>query len=595
MATADELQDRAIDAAAGYASQMQSFISSLAGLSQAPQASGWVIANPDLAAIQTALHALIAGTQLTPPALLTIPDLPTLAIPTPGAVDATVAIPTFDTISVPSITLPDAPSVDHLVFTGVREALAPLNAPVRPTLTLPDAPTFANIAMPTITDIVLPTLSAIAPTDALTEPSSLFEFSEAVYSSALLDSSKAKLLHDMENGGYGIETADEDALWARARDRELRNAAAASNEIARAMAARGFSLPPGAMLAQLASTNQEGAEKSSTVSRDIALKRADMYVENRKFTITEVRELEQLSINLHMGVMERALNVAKATTEFGIALFNAKVSKFNVLMDGYKTKVAAYAEEVRAAVSQMEAQKVKLQFAETQVAVQKAQADVYNSQLMGQRTLLDMYRTDIAALQGLADVERLKLETFRSDVEVFAEQIRAGNLQLQGYEAQLRGNVAQIDIYKAQIDAQQSRAELSKVQASVVESNAKVSIENLRASIASITASADVYRAQSAGVASANDAQSRAFAARTEAFKSIAQVYESMGTLQLGGEDMKLRAGIASLNHYNDVLKGTRDIRLGANAAALDGLGKGMQAQLGQVLGIASAITSSSS
>lgn len=595
--TADQLQNEAIRKADEYSKQLQTFLELMkAGIMNG---GGWTNAvvsnNLDTSAIQSLLLDLINSTQLNPPIPLATPSLPTLVVPTPAKVNADIAIPAFATISLPKLNTPNAPTLKDFTFTGVQPTINTPNAPARPALHLPTAPTFTNVAMPTITDIVMPTLHAIAPVDSLSAPTALFAFSEVAYSSALLDSSKAKLLRDMTHGGYGIETNDEIALWNRAAERELRGAAIASDEVARTMASRGFSLPPGAMLAQLASTQQAATEKLSSVSRDIALKRADMYVENRKFTITEVRELEQILIGTHMSVMERALNASKATVEFGIALYNSRISKFNALMEGYKSNVSAYAEQVRAAVSQLEAQKVKLEVVQTEIGIQKSRAEIYNTQVEGQKAILEMYRTDISAMQGLVDVERLKLDGFRSSVEIFSEQIRAGTLQLQGYEAQTRGNLAQVEVYKAQIGAQLSQAELAKAQASIVESNARVSTENLRAAISSIAASADIYRAQSAGVASANDAQSRAFASRTEAFRAIAQVYDVMGKIQISEADMDMRAAIENLRASIDQIKMVGDHRTGLLSAGAGAIGDAIKSQLGQVLGIASAITTSTS
>ena len=595
--TADSLQDKAIARANEYSNQLQSFIDQIksAALFPGGYTRPTIVNGLEIGPIKDDLDKLIASTQLTPPAVLATPDLPLLTVPTPKVADASIAVPTFATITVPDIVAPIAPNVSNLSFTGARQPLVNPVAPGRPDISIPDAPSFTNVVMPTITDIVIPSLTAIAPTDTLTAPTGLFAFSEVAYQSALLDSSKAKLLHDLVSGGYGIETSDEAALWARAADRELRGAAIASADVARTIASRGFSVPPGAMFAQIASIQQGAAEKLSSVSREIALKRADMYVENRKFTFSEVRELEQLSINMHLSTMERALNSAKAVADFGIALYNARVAKYTAAMEAFRINVQAYGEQVRAAVSQIEAQRMKLEVVQAEVGVQKARAEVYNVQVDGQKAILDMYRTDVSVMQGLADVERLKLDAFRADVEVFSEQVRAGTLQLQGYEAQTRGNLAQVEVYKTQVGAQLSQAELAKAQASVVESNARVATENLRAAIASVSASADVYRAQSAGVASANESQSRAFASRTEAFRAIAQVYDVMGRVQISDADMTMRAATDNLRANIDQQKDFYNYRGNMLSTGAGTIAEAIKAQLGQVLGIASAVTTSSS
>ena len=596
MSTAEDLQRVAIQKADGYASQLQRFIDQMfnAVLGGTGYQKPTIVNKLDISEIKSALNGYLAQAQLDPPAIIDPPLVPVIdpltftPIYTGG-----LAVPTFTTIAIPKLLTPDVPNVTSLGSTGSRPALSLLDTPKRPDILLPDTPAFDNLIFPAVSDIVIPILDALPPPDDLITPTNLFSFNEVAYSSALLDASKAKLLHDLSSGGYGIDTNDEHALWARAIDRESRGSAIASADVVRSMAARGFSLPPGAMLAQLAAVQQDMAEKVSSVSRDIALKRADLYVENRRFTITEVRELEQILVGAHMAIMERTLNASKVVIEFSISLFNAKVAKFNTLMEGYKTKVGAYGELVRASLSQVEIQKLKMESVQIQAGVQKTKAEIYNIQLEGQKTIMEVYRTDVTALQGLADVERLKVESFRAEIEAYAERVRAGSLQLQSFEAQIRGNQVQIEMYKTQVDAQLVQAELVKAQASVIESNSRVSVENLRATISNATAIVDIYRAQSSGIASANESQSRAFSARTEAFRSIAAIYDSLGRVQVSDADLTMRAATENLRSDIEQSKEFYNYRLGSGSAAMNTLGEGIRSQLGQVLGIASAVTTS--
>jgi hypothetical protein len=710
MSAAQDLQNAALAKADSYASQMKQFVDRLYQGTTTTAVVPAVTGVLDTATMNAALSALLAQAQLNPPVPVNVAALPSVSLPVVGAPEASFPVPVFPSIPVPSLTALPTPVLGSDIFdaAGLRPkvntptaptrpvialpttpvfrdlslsvpvrpstslpaapayATVTMNAPVRPTATLPTEPSFANIALPDITDIVIPAYALAAPVDDLTGPSNLFSFSEVEYSSALLDAGKAKLLRDLSVGGYGIETADEAALWARAQERELRSANALMLESARQMAARGFALPPGAMLAQLASAQQDAAEKISTVSRDIALKRADMYVENRKFTFTQVRELEQLSMNAHLSLMERALNASKAVAEFGLTLFNARVAKFNALMEGFRAKVTAYDTQVRAALGQVEAQRLKLQLVNARVDIQKNQVQlygarvdavkgafdvyrtdatvqqtqaqlaldiernktqVYTAQLDGvkaavdvyrtdatvqqglndaaiaiqknqvqiwgaqwdaAKTLVDMYRSDVAAMQGLADVERTKLEGYRLDVQAYAETLRAESLRLQSYESQVRGDLAKTDIYRSQISAQLTQAEVAKAQASVVESNARVKVENTRAAIAVASATAEVYRAQTQGAASSNEANVRAYAARTEAFRALSTIYDTMGRLEIGSFDAKTRVALENSRNVIEADKVAFGIRTQSAIAGADVLSKAIQGALNQVLGIAS-------
>jgi hypothetical protein len=221
----------------------------------------------------------------------------------------------YDYQSVPVVDMPLPPQG------GPNVVNFPLGGP-------PEAPTI-NLFVPA--EIPLPIDDLLAPTN-------IFTFFEAAYQSTLLDPLKAKLLADLVNGGYGIDTADEAALFQRARDRETTAAMTRIDEAGRAMAARGFPLPPGELSIQIDRSYQEFQNKMSSVSREIFVDSAKRFVENRQFTIQEVRQLETVLIGFHNSIQERALNVAKATTELGIVLYNALLARYKLRAETAKIK-----------------------------------------------------------------------------------------------------------------------------------------------------------------------------------------------------------------------------------------------------------------
>lgn len=274
----------------------------------------------------------------------------------------------FDYNSVPIIDVP-------LFFGGFRPS-GDIPAP----LPLPDVPV---PVIPAVQDIALPV-------DDLLAPSYTFAFFEAAYESTLLDPLKAKLLNDLVNGGYGIDTADENALFQRMRDRETAAAMQRVDEVGRTLATRGFPLPPGEFSIQLDRAHQDLQDKLSSASREIFIDASKRFVENRQFTIREVKELETVLIGFHNSVQERALNVAKAAQEFSIAVFNALVARYRTRLD--------------AARISGEVQNLRFQAEELRV-----------------RAALESYRTHALAfeleLRRRTDEQKIKTELFRADID----------------------------------------------------------------------------------------------------------------------------------------------------------------------------------
>lgn len=352
----------------------------------------------------------------------------------------------------------------------------------RPTIKMPDSPELRAVQLPDLEEVDSISFTGEIPEFDVLAPTNLFEYSEHEYESVLGDEARAQLLNNLINGGYGINTEDENALWARARERENRGISAATREATRQMAARGFSLPPGALLAQIQSATQDGYEKISTASRDIALKRADMYVENRKFTFAQVKEMEQLAVTLHMSAAERALNTSKYVAEFGINLFNLNVARYNAKLDGFKAGVIEFEAKVRQAAMKLETQKLKLQRTSLELDTQKNYLQRFSTEVEAARTSIEVYKTDVDAARSEAEAD---ISVTRSKVDVFT--------------AELGANKVISDIYRTDVEAQKTLADVAlgeqrvKVDAYTAETGAKrVAIDNFQARLAEARAKADI-------------------------------------------------------------------------------------------------------
>lgn len=461
----------------------------------------------------------------------------TISIPTQSVISLTALAPvavggiTLSPVSIDPITRGDLNTVDRptIADSTMRKA-------DRPEIKMPDRIEMRGVSIPGLAEIETITFEG----DPLTEfdatlPTTMFTYSEQEYESALGDAVRAELLNNILYGGYGINTSDELSLWARARDRELRGAAAATREMTRQMAARGFSLPPGALLAQIQSATQDGAEKISTVSREIALKRADMYVENRKFSFTMAKEMEQLAITLHMNIAERALNSAKFTADYGITLFNAEVARYNTVIAGFQARIAIFDARIRQAAFKLETQKLQLQAVGLELEAQKLEVQVYTAQIEAEKAAIEVYQIDVNAARSEVEAEisvsknkvdvytaelganRLIADIYRTDVEAqktLADvQLGEQRLKIEAYTAELGGDKVAIDNFQARLAEARTKAELGL-------SSGKLSIEQYNALNEAIRLEVEQYNAQEAHARNAADTALRREQAKVERFNA---------------------------------------------------------------------------
>jgi hypothetical protein len=113
---------------------------------------------------------------------------------------------------------------------------------------------------------------------------------------AIADALYTLLITDLQVGGYGINEVDELALYNRVRDRETLASGATVAELRNKAAALGYTVPPGALDAAIKEAVLKAGQNMSEANREIYNKRAELYRDNRKFTIEQAQVVSKFYV-----------------------------------------------------------------------------------------------------------------------------------------------------------------------------------------------------------------------------------------------------------------------------------------------------------
>ena len=113
------------------------------------------------------------------------------------------------------------------------------------------------------------------------------------------------LTNAITKGGTGIKPSVEDQIWQRDRARIIAESDRVEQEALAAWSGRGYSIPPGAAIYQTLQVQRDAADRISQASRDVAIKQADMEVENVRFAVAQAKEL-------YLGALNAASDYIKA-------------------------------------------------------------------------------------------------------------------------------------------------------------------------------------------------------------------------------------------------------------------------------------------
>lgn len=424
---------------------------------------------------------------LAAPNLPPIPDLPELPeidlqVPSgePSALDATIGnvqIDDFD-IVMPELNFPAAPTLtigQAPVLPEVRDVAIP----DAPTIVLPDAPAFLSLQTHSFGGINLhedwldklddiPTLSILQPAPFAYSPG-------ARYASQLLDNLKAQLNARIQ-GGTGLSPAVEQAIWGRALDRETVVALAREQEVMRGAEALGFPLPSGVLAGQLQDARREYHDKLSGLSRDIAIKQAELEQAN-------LQQATQLALQLESTLLEDAyklevlaIDAAKAAADNAIAAHNAAIEHFKALLAGYQAYASAYETVIRAELNKVEVFKALLSAEQTKADINKSLVERYKAEIDGSMAAVQIYQARIGAAKTLVELEGTRIQAGAEQVKAFVATVNAETAKADMYKASIGAEATKVEAfatlgraYAAKVggQAEKARVEIAKLQAKV--------------------------------------------------------------------------------------------------------------------------------
>ncbi len=383
-----------------------------------------------------------------------------VAIPTVGTVNE-AKLTTLDDLTVDStvdVPIPSSPTDDYYTSTlpavwlvgaldpfteTVPDSLDP-TAPTAGSFTPPSGHDVAEVAIPTWEDKDLPTAITLlevsidappvmeidvvdltVPELDIVLPTNPFTYVEETYSSDLLTSIEALLSSDVEYGGYGINPDDEQRLYDRAEERESKLAAVAINQARKGIAARGFPVPPGSLYATEHVILSQNIVSLSQLSREILLKRADLYVTARQFAIQQGLDLEKALITYTSAKQERALKAIQTAAELVIQFHNAAVQLFELKTVLTKLELAIHQEQLATAAAKLQEYGQKLAYVDMTEKRNQVRLEQYNQQLETCKVFYEAQKAQAIYAQLSMELENLKLEASKEQANIYAIEVRA--------------------------------------------------------------------------------------------------------------------------------------------------------------------------
>lgn len=370
--------------------------------------------------------------------------------------------------------------------------------------TPPTPPTLLNIAIRPFEGVNAYTdwvnrLSAMPGDLALDVPSPFTSPLPDRYDSNLLQGVIAQIRLRLA-GGTGIAPAVEQAIWDRGRSREAAATDTNIAEVTKNAEARGFMLPTGALHAQLREAQKTQLGKSAEISRDIAIKQADLEQANAKHAIEQGIALESRLIEYVNNIEQRTFDAAKFAAQNAVEIYNAQVTQYRTVLEKYNTLATVYRTLV-------EGEKTKVDVYRVEVEAERAKIDINKSLIEQERIELEirnahiaLYRAELDAVQAVLAIDKMKIDAFAERIRAYTAEINAETVKVEVFKSQNQVNAIKADIYKAGVDAYaaalSANASAANAKANAYDAEVKAFSSKVQAYQTRVSAEAEKVRAQ---------------------------------------------------------------------------------------------------
>src|SRR5262249_26203964 len=141
----------------------------------------------------------------------------------------------------------------------------------------------------------------------------------------------------LAGGSSGLPPAVEQAIFDRAVDREEHNVEKMVKEAYDEFATRGYTLPPGVLMARTDEIRQKAQLAVNSANRELMIKAAEWELENIKFAVEQGVACENILVNLFTNQAQRVFEGQKFEVQARIDVYRAFVDLFNARQNAYRT------------------------------------------------------------------------------------------------------------------------------------------------------------------------------------------------------------------------------------------------------------------
>lgn len=266
----------------------------------------------------------------------------------------------------------------------------------------------------------------------------------------------------LSGDSIGMPVAVEQGLRDRALATEDKAAQQAEKQALEDWAARGFTLPGGALESKLSTIRMQAWDKKTTLNRDIWLESAKLEIENLRFALQQGITLEGQYWDHYLKLYDMSRTIAATLFDVQYKLVSARIELYKAEVAAWQASADFFKAWLQAELSKLEAYKAELDAQKIRGDLNRLDVELYKAQLDGTLAQVQVYKTRVDAANSRLQGELARIDVFKTQISAYATEVGAYETEWKAYGQAVQGELGKVEIYKAVSQAYAARVDAYK-------------------------------------------------------------------------------------------------------------------------------------
>lgn len=339
-----------------------------------------------------------------------------------------------------------------------------------------------------------------------------------------------------------IEQQSIDAVF----DRENRVTQSEVKAVYQDWAARGFSMPQGAMAKRVDYVRTQGNLRASEASRAVVVEAFKEKIQEVRLIFDRCLDIEQRLYDRFMQKKKHELDIVQLKFDFAKMRLNELKEAFQIRMDATKYFMETYKYFIEMTIKKMDVIRFQLEYADFEMKIRQFAIDLYKQKVDAVMSHIEIYKTLIETVKLKVDVIKTQFDLYKTEMDGFSTESNFEKIKADLYGTQVQAEGQRLGLFEtmaknyiANIQGLSARADVHNKQQDLKLEAARVDLQRYQSDL-------DYRRTLLQEQSKANQDLTSNYVRQIEAFKTA--VGMQLGVVDAKGKNAQIRANLKIAN-----------------------------------------------